>query len=208
MKSLCIVIIIILSFNIAAAQSSSRQFIYWENLSAEQQSVILNSKKFPSSFITFYNSPEEVGTLDDNEVLSILDSIVSNINPVLQPFYYNLFRKMCEVADGYIGEVMGECSINLLFADPEYIINHVRKNGLANKDSAEFNCIVRYISFEYQSELNQDFKDRPSWPRFTSQLKTKMVNASEENKKALDELLNRIKHDAEELIKDDEEDHN
>lgn len=204
MKAIGILIIALIYFSAEGSQSFPRQFIYWENLSPEEQSVILNSKKFPSYFISFYNRPKMVDTLDDRKVFSILDSIISNVNSVLQPFYYNLFVKMCSVSDGYIGEMMGGYSIELLLADPEYVINHIRLRQVKNKDSVEFNYMVQNISFEYQVSLNEDFDGRPGWLKFTSLLKEKMVNASEVNERALDELLMKIKQVAEEAIEGEE----
>lgn len=205
MKAIGILIIALIYFRAEGAQSFPRQFIYWENLSPKQQSVILNSNKFPDYFITFYNRPSMVDTLDDRKVFSILDSIVSNVNSVLQPFYYNLFVKMCSVSDGYIGEMMGSYSIKLLLADPEYVINHIRFREVKNKDSVEFNYMVQNISFEYQASLNEDFDSGPGWLKFTSLLKEKMVYASEVNKRALDELLIKIKQVAEEPIEGEED---
>ena len=176
----------------------SSQVKYWEVLSQNEKDRILRNPEIPGFAIDFYSNDYDLNK--DNLVLDFLEKVALNKNKEFLPLYYFLFIKMCEVADGYIGEVLGKCGLNILSNHTDYVLYRIREE-IKHGDSKEYDCFKDNMAFEYYaSGLERRFPNRPNFDELQKDLEQK-VNS--ENRYILTQLLSEVKQGAKEMIEKD-----
>ncbi len=192
MRHIILTILIVTSFNCFGQDK------YWEQLTQNEKNEILVNADIPPFAIAFYNGNYDLG--QDSLVIDFLEKVSLNKSKELEPFYYFLFIKMCKKADGYIGEVMGECSINILLNHSNFVFNHMRQEMNKGKNE-EYTFFKDNMIFEYYaSSLERTYPNRPSFENFEKALKE---TTSSENQELKTKLLKEVKLGAEKMIYED-----
>lgn len=100
---------------------------YWSDLNREEKSLILNSAQLNKEAFDFYEGNLILG--DNIETKTMLDSLTdSHIENHLLPFYFYLFNRVCESADGELSEIIGRYCIKVVLNWPEYVIRYFEDN--------------------------------------------------------------------------------
>jgi len=190
----CAVLIILF----ASGLSCFGQQKNWEQLSQSEKTQIMQNPKIPHFALDFYNNKYDLS--QDSLVLDFLNKVALNKNENILPFYYFLFIKMCNVGDGYIGEVLGSCCINILSNHPKYVFDRLNMQ-LKNGDKREYSIFKSHMAFEfYASGLEHSYPNRPSFNEFETLLKKK-TNST--NKDLMTKLLSEVKITAIDMINKD-----
>jgi len=170
----------------------------WEQLTQSDKTLIMQNPSIPHFALDFYNNKYDLS--QDSLVLDFLNKVALNKNENILPFYYFLFIKMCNVGDGYIGEVLGGCCINILSNHPNYVFDRINMQ-LKKGDEKEYSIFKSHMAFEYYaSGLEDSYPNRPSFNEFETLLKKK-TNII--NKDLMLKLLSDVKRGAIDMINDD-----
>jgi hypothetical protein len=158
----------------------------------------MQNPQIPHFALDFYNNKYDLS--QDSLVLDFLNKVALNKNENILPFYYFLFIKMCNVGDGYIGEVLGGCCINILSNHPNYIFDRINIQ-LKNGDKNEYSIFKSKMAFEFfASGLEDSYPNRPGFDEFETLLKKK---TNSKNKALMAKLLSEVKLKAIEMINED-----
>ena len=102
-------------------------FVYWENMTKNQRIDVLSSKLIDKNAIEFYEGKLKIG--DNNQTIALLNtlSVLSNKGN-LSPFYFFLFNRVCNEADGALSEMLGDYCQRIILDSPAYTIGYFTKH--------------------------------------------------------------------------------
>ncbi len=170
---------VILSFshNSIALQNNPKTdttFVYWENMTKNQRSDILNSKHIDKYAIEFYDGKLKIG--DNNQTIELLNtlSLLSNKGN-LSPFYFFLFNRICNEADGALSEMLGDYCQRIILDSPAYTISYFTEHKTLLKKYAEYLGYEMYFKSEGTSTIKY------SYPIFKKLLSQKLKSKGQYN---------------------------
>ncbi|MCQ2187689.1 MAG: hypothetical protein MJY73_05000 [Bacteroidales bacterium] len=118
-----------------------KKYAYWLDYDTAKQSRIIQNKKVNPLARSIYFNENFVSDNEDSFLL--LEELTSfNHNSQINAFYYYVFGKICQSADGVVSEILGHYCLNSLMNSTEYNLQYFKRDtSLANK-------YAEYIAFE------------------------------------------------------------
>lgn len=131
---------------------------YWEDLNEDQKAEILKSEVINISAIDFYYGKIKVE--DNNITINLLDTITSFHNSkAISSFYFFLFNKICNTADGALSEILGSYCQRVILNSPSYVINYFKRNNMIMRKYAELLGYELYFMEDGTSEIEYGYSD-------------------------------------------------
>jgi len=153
---------------------------YWEALNEDQKAEILKSKEINRTAIDFYHGKIKVG--DNNITINLLDTITSFHNSkAISSFYFFLFNKICNTADGALSEILGSYCQRVILNSPSYVIDYFSRNDKIMRKYAELLGYELYFKEDGTSEIEYGYSDFK-----------KILSGKLENKEKYNNILKRF----------------
>jgi hypothetical protein len=167
----------------------SDSLFYWETLSEDQKKEFLNLKGISIIALDFYYGKTKTS---DNDLTSYLLDTLTSINNSngISSFYFFLFNKICENADGSLAEILGTYCQKMILKSPSYVLNYFSKNKNILNKYASLLGYELYFKEDGSSEIEYNFHD------FKKILSDKL-----DDKKKYNNILNHFFNEIENNIK-------
>lgn len=145
-------------FFIALLFLSTNSFLYWEEITKEEQNEIIQNSIANEDVYNLAKGNFIIGDNPQTETLlcTLLD-LPSDIN--LKALYFNLFNQICEKADGAVSETLGRPCLAILLADTEYVAFYLKSRPLLMKTYAQYLGMEFFFKKEGTSDLKYDFTE-------------------------------------------------
>ena len=161
-----LIVLIVFNLNINCSQNlSTNEHKYWENLSGSEQKILLKSEKNDSTALEYYGNAFRAS--DDDKTFHLLEVLTTGNEEIL-PFYFYLFNKIHNHANGALAEVMGDYSMLMIINNPVYVFSYFNEG----KDGD--NALDQYagsIGIEFAMESNYPFDYQGYRAKLDSSLK-------------------------------------
>lgn len=151
---------------------------------------VLSNNHIDQRVLKYYRGKQSIMMLKDEEIESILKTLVENKNDSLREFYFFVFNKICTQADGFLGEEIGDYCIAIVLNNPTYVFEYFAKkieehdyemiNNYADNIGYELYCVR-----EHASDIQSDYIS------FKSKLEKASMNFTAREKNALVLFLKR-----------------
>ncbi len=144
--------------NIVQETTQKDSSFYWEALNENQKAEILKSEEVNRTAIDFYHGLIKVG--DNDITINLLNTITSFPNSkTISSFYFFLFNKICNTADGALSEILGPYCQRVILNSPFYVMDYFSRNDKIMRKYAELLGYELYFKEDGTSEIEYKYSD-------------------------------------------------
>ena len=132
--------------------ASPSSFLYWEDMTENQQQKILNSSELPSIVKEFVNSPWKVS--DDEKSLSLLTELTSDCKgPEIRALFFYQFNSILTKTDGALRVVTPNYVMSLVEKHPEYVFKYLQSHDEL------YDCYILELAFYFSFNTDTSIED-------------------------------------------------
>jgi len=124
---------------------TQKEPIYWEEFNESKKKEIIESSSTNDLVRRYYKGSYKIS--DDDTITILLDTLV-NIRGEQAALYFFLFNKICDKADGAVGELVSCYCHEVILNSPVYVFNYFTENGFLLKKYA-LNIGYEYYLYEH-----------------------------------------------------------
>lgn len=145
-----------LSCNANKAEQAKNQYKYWSDLNKDEKAAILKSENINKDALHYYKG--EFKLSDKKESITLLGTL-TDITGNKAPFYFYLFNKACEEADGALSEVFGRYCQEIILSSPVYVLNYLGENEPLLKKYADYLGYELYFKEDGTSSIKYSYEE-------------------------------------------------
>lgn len=151
---------------------SNSQFLYWENLSKEEQNNIISNDLVNKNILCFIAGDIKI---KDNEKSRVLLDTLSHLHSDtgIKALSFYTFNGIVSNSDGYISDMLAIPCLSILLTDTEFILSYFEKNNQLMKSYADILGSEFFFKEDGTSSLKYNYNE------FKKILDNKLCNKSE-----------------------------
>lgn len=134
------------------------EFRYWEDLTSDEQNVILNNSSVNRDVISYYNNSLNIS--DNKTSIALLETITSTYeidNEGLLMLYFFVLNQIVLDADGAVTESLGKYCQRMVLKNPTYIIKYFKRNKVIFQLYADLIGYELYFKEEGTSDIEYSY---------------------------------------------------